>query len=211
MSSERGSLIAFEGIDGCGKSTQAKLFAESIGEERAIVTSEPGATALGASLRRLLLDTELPSISARAEALLLAADRADHVSEVIAPALEKGLWVICDRYSGSTLAYQGYGRGLDIAELERLIAFATGGIEADLNILVDVPLRVARRRLGDLASAADRLDRLERLDEDFHERVRNGYAEISASDERWVVVDGTGTEEEVAGLVADAIAKRLAR
>lgn len=199
-------MIAFEGIDGCGKSTQARLLAERIGEEGALLTSEPGATALGASLRHLLLDPGTPEISARAETLLLGADRAEHVSEVIAPALAAGRWVICDRYSGSTFAYQGYGRGLDLAEIERLVSFATGGIEADVNILVEVPLQVARRRL---VAAGVGVDRLEGLDDSFHERVRRGYAEIAASDPRWVVIEGSGPEEEVAELVTGAIVARL--
>lgn len=202
----RGRLVAFEGIDGCGKSTQARLLARRIGERHAILTSEPGSTPLGSSLRRLLLDPALPQVSERAEALLLAADRAEHVHDVIAPAIAKGLWVICDRYSGSTLAYQGYGRGLDLGELDHLVSFATAGIEADLNILVEVPLQVARKRLEAVGAAADRL---EGLDDSFHERVRAGYSQIAASDPRWVVVDGTGPEDEVAEIVTDAIVARL--
>jgi len=200
-------LIALEGIDGCGKSTQARLLAKRIGETKALLTSEPGATALGARLRRLLLDPELPAVSGRAEALMLAADRADHVSEVLSPALESGRWVVTDRYSGSTLAYQGYGRGIDLELLRGLIAFATGGLDADLNVLVDVPLDVARKRLK--GSAPDRLDRLERLDASFHERVREGYASIAAADTSWVVVDGSGTVEVVAEQVSEAVASRL--
>jgi dTMP kinase len=155
-------------------------------------------------LRQLLLDSASPGVSARAEALLIAADRADHVSEVIAPALADGRWVVSDRYSGSTLAYQGYGRGLDLDTLRQLVTFATGGLEADLNVLVDVPLEVARARL----KRAD-ADRFERLDESFHQRVRDGYTTIAASDPRWVVVDGTGTVDEVAKQVSAAISERL--
>jgi dTMP kinase len=196
----RGRLIALEGIDGCGKSTQARLLAQWIGEPNVALTSEPGATSLGMRLRQLLLDSASPGVSARAEALLIAADRADHVSEVIAPALADGRWVVSDRYSGSTLAYQGYGRGLDLDTLRQLVTFATGGLEADLNVLVEV----ARARL----KRAD-ADRFERLDESFHQRVRDGYTTIAASDPRWVVVDGTGTVDEVAKQVSAAISERL--
>ncbi|HUC37357.1 MAG TPA: dTMP kinase [Acidimicrobiales bacterium] len=200
----RGRLIALEGIDGCGKSTQARLLAKWIGDA-SVLTSEPGATVLGSSLRRLLLDPELPSLSNRAEALVLAADRADHVAEVIAPRLAEGRWVVCDRYSGSTFAYQGYGRGLDLDALRQLVDFATQGTYADLNVLVDVPFEVARARLS--GSAADRF---EGLDDGFHRRVRDGYMDIAASDDSWVVVDGTGTVDDVSRRVSAAVNARLA-
>ena len=159
----RGRLIALEGIDGSGKSTHARRLAGAVG---ALLTAEPGATSLGARLRSLLLDRDLPPVSERAEALLMAADRAQHVAEVVSPALGEGRWVVTDRFSGSTLAYQGYGRGLDLEELRRLVAWAARGVTADLTILLDVPLAVARRRVN-----PDRADRLERLDAGFHERV----------------------------------------
>lgn len=145
-----GRLIAFEGVDGCGKSTQARLLAQALG---VTVTSEPGGTAVGRSLRRVLLDPALPELSPRAEALLMAADRAEHVVQVLRPALERGQWVVTDRYSGSTLAYQGFGRGLDVAELECLVRWAAGGLQADLSVLVDVELALAELRM---ASRGDR-------------------------------------------------------
>ena len=116
----------------------------------------------------------------RTEALLLAADRAEHVAEVVTLALDEGRWVVTDRFSGSTLAYQGHGRGLDLGELAQLVTWATGGVEADLNVFVDVPLSVARERAHSHDGSGDRL---ERLDEDFHERVRHGYLELAATDE----------------------------
>ena len=125
--SGRGRLIALEGVDGCGKSTQAVLLAGAIG---ALSTAEPGATQLGATLRALALDPGLPPVSERAEALLMAADRSQHVVEVVRPALERGQWVVTERFSGSTLAYQGYGRGLDLDELRRLVSWASEGIDA---------------------------------------------------------------------------------
>ena len=202
----RGRLIALEGIDGSGKTTQARLLAATgTWAGNIIFTAEPGATALGTELRALLLNRHLPPVAERTEALLMAADRAQHVAEVVAPALLAGRWVVTDRFSGSTLAYQGYGRGLDLADLARLVDWATRGIEPDLNVLVDVPLDVARhRRQG----GAD--DRLEGLGADFHERVRDGYLALAAADHaRWVVIDGTGHVDEVAERLSTAVVARL--
>jgi dTMP kinase len=198
----RGRLIALEGGDGCGKSTHSRILANSLG---AVWTAEPGSTALGTALRALILDPALPPVSARAEALLLAADRAEHVAEVVAPALESGRWVVTDRFSGSTLAYQGYGRGLDLDDLRRLVQWASDGLAPDLTVLIDVPVPVARER-----RAAGGADRLERLDADFHERVRAGYQALAAEDpDRWVVVDGTEELDAVAHQVASAVVQRL--
>jgi dTMP kinase len=197
-----GRLIALEGIDGSGKSTQARLLAESLG---ALLTHEPGATELGRALRRLLLDPAGPEPLARAEALLMAADRAQHVEEVVRPALAGGRWVVSDRYSGSTLAYQGWGRGLPPGPLRQMVAWAAGDLEPDLSVLVDVSPAVARERL-----AAGPPDRLERLDPDFFRRVHEGFASLAADDPaHWAVVDGSGTVEEVARAVAAAVGERL--
>jgi dTMP kinase len=197
-----GRLIALEGGDGSGKSTHARLLADALG---AALTSEPGATALGRALRRLLLDPSLPPVSSRAEALLMAADRAEHVAEVIGPALDAGQWVVTDRFSGSTLAYQGYGRGIALADLRRLVEWATGGVEPDLTVVIDVPVPEARARRGSRTA-----DRLERLDADFHERVRAGYLALAAEGgEGWAVVDGTGTVDEVAWRVRAVVSDRL--
>lgn len=202
----RGRLIALEGIDGSGKTTQARLVADNAQWAAMVtVTSEPGATALGTELRGLLLHRDLPPVAERAEALLMAADRAQHVAEVVAPALDAGRWVVTDRFSGSTLAYQGYGRGLDLGDLKRLVDWATGGLEPDLNVLVDVPLEVARAR----RTAGDD-DRLESLDAGFHQRVRDGYRALAAADpDRWAVIEGTGPEAEVAERLSAAVVARL--
>jgi len=202
----RGRLIAIEGIDGSGKTSQVQLLAG--GAERAgtiTVTSEPGATVLGAELRGLLLNRELPPVTERSEALLMAADRAQHVAEVVAPALEAGRWVVTDRFSGSTLAYQGYGRGLDLDDLRLLVDWATGGITPDLNVLVDVPVAVGRGR-----RAGGREDRLEGLGDEFQERVRSGYLALAAADPKhWVVIDGVGEREAVATRLSTAVVARL--
>ena len=196
----RGRLIALEGIDGCGKSTQAKAIAAALGAQ---LTHEPGATPLGALLRRLLLDPDSPAPTPRAETLLMAADRAEHVAEVIEPALASGAWVVTDRYSGSTVAYQGYGRGLGTAGLAEVVAWATDGVQADLSVLVDVPVDVAatRRRGG---------DRMERLGPEFAARVREGFlAQAAADPDRWLVVDGTREVEAITAHIVDAVRARL--
>lgn len=193
-------LIALEGIDGCGKSTQARLLADGLG---AHLTFEPGDTALGRALREVLLHTGAPG--ARAETLLMAADRAQHVDEVVEPLLASGRWVVTDRFSGSTLAYQGAGRELDSPALRQLLAWTTGGIAADLSVLVDMDVGRARQRLSAAAP-----DRLERLDADFHERVRRGYlAEAAAQPEHWAIVDGDRPIEQVAAAIAAEVRGRL--
>jgi dTMP kinase len=198
-----GRLIALEGIDGCGKSTQAARLAGALG---ALLTFEPGDTALGGSIRRLMLDFDA-AVSPRAEALLMASDRAQHVDEVVGPALSRGRWVVTDRFSGSTLAYQGWGRGLGAEPLTPVLAFATNGLLPDLSILLDVPVAVARARI-----TANAPDRLERMDADFHERVAGGYRELARTDPTvWAVVDGTASVEEVAQAVADEVSDRLGR
>ena len=190
----RGRLIALEGIDGCGKSTQALRLSERLG---GVLTFEPGATKLGATLRRLLLDRDQPPVSGRAEALLMAADRAQHVAEVVMPALEAGSWVVTDRFSASTLAYQGYGRELDRSELSRLIGWATAGLQPDLTVLIDVPVALATERRGGTAG-----DRLEVEGDAFRRRVADGYRRLAAGTlAPWLVVDGTGSEAEVAAAV----------
>jgi dTMP kinase len=198
----RGRLIALEGIDGCGKSTQAKAVAAALG---ALLTHEPGATSLGARLRRLLLDPDpdSPAPSPRAEALLMAADRAEHVAQVIEPALASGAWVVTDRYSGSTIAYQGYGRGLDAEGLTEVVAWATAGVGADLSVFVDVPVEVAAgRRRG--------ADRMEQLGPEFAARVRDGFAAQAAAEPgRWIVVDGTRDVDEITAHIVDSVRTRL--
>jgi dTMP kinase len=196
-----GRLIALEGREASGKSTQAELLAEALG---AVLTREPGATATGERVRALLLDRGGGRIDPRTEALLMVADRAQHVSEVVEPALSSGRWVVTDRFSASLLAYQGFGRGLDVAELQRLTSWATGGLWPDLTVLLDVPPEVAAARQG------RQLDRLEREDADFHQRVAAGYHALAAADRaRWAVVEGLGEATDVAGRVLTVVTERL--
>lgn len=184
-----GRLVAFEGGEGSGKSTQAARLAKALG---AVLTHEPGGTDLGARIRTLVLDPALPKVDARAEALLLAADRAQHVAEVIRPHLDAGRDVVTDRFVGSSLAYQGFGRGLAVDDIRRLSAFATDGIEADLVIFLDVALDVAQARRSRPP------DRLESESCAFHDRVLTGFRALAAEEpDRWVVVDGTGDADRV--------------
>ena len=206
MTVQAGRLIAMEGIDGCGKTTQARILADALG---ALLTHEPGATALGRALRRILLGEGSEPAgrvvpAARAEALLMAADRAQHVTEVLRPSLASGRWVVTDRFSGSTLAYQGYGRGLPLPALARLVDWAADALVPDLSVLVDVPLDVARERLTQSP------DRLERMDDRFFARVRAGYLQLAEQDgDHWVVVDGTAPVAQVAAAVAAAVHERV--
>ncbi len=197
MNAGRGRLIALEGPDGCGKTTQAVLLATRLG---AVLTREPGGTPLGEALRGLLLARAGPGVSSRAEALLMLASRAQHVVSVVVPALEEGRCVVTDRFAGSTLAYQGYGRGLDLDELHNLSSWASGGLWPDLSILLERP--------GSCSGGAP--DRLEAEDAGFHSRVAAGFRALAEGDRAgWVIVDGTGSIEEVAGRVVAAVAERL--
>lgn len=200
----RGRLVVLEGGEACGKSTQATLLAPRLGAE---LTREPGGTVVGERIRGLLLAPEPgpgAGLDARAEALLMAAARAQHVAEVLAPALDGGRHVVCDRFIGSSLAYQGFGRGLPLKDLMALSAFATAGLDADLVVLLDLPPDEATARRGAVP------DRLEAAGAAFHQRVREGFAALAAGDpERWVVVDATGSVEEVAERVWNAVSKRI--
>jgi dTMP kinase len=201
----RGRLIALEGIDGCGKSTQARALAEALG---ARLTFEPGATPVGARLRQLLLAPDAPPPSTRTEALLMAADRAEHVILVLEPALAAGEWVVSDRYAASTIAYQGYGQGLDPGALDDLVRWATQGLAADLSILVDVGVDVAAARLA--AAGRGGSDRMERLGPDFAGRVRQGFlAQAAADPAHWVVVDGTAAVSALTAHIVASVRERL--
>jgi dTMP kinase len=204
MTMGHGCFVALEGGEGSGKSTQAALLAGRLG---AVLTREPGGTAIGGRLRALLLDGDAGEVDARTEALLMTADRAQHIVEVVGPALRRGQHVVSDRSAMSFLAYQGYGRGLPIAELRAMTEWATRGVWPDLVLLIDVPPTVARARAA-LAGAPP--DRLEAEGGGFHDRVRGGFLTLAREDpQRWVVVDGTGSPDEVAERVTGAVCAYL--
>jgi dTMP kinase len=198
------AFVTFEGIEGCGKSTQVRLVAERLGP-RALETREPGGTAIGRAIRGILLDPATVALSPVAELLLYFADRAQHVAEVIQPALAEGRIVLCDRHVESALAYQGYGRGLPLDAIRELGVLATGGLRPDAIVLVDVPVELGLQRARRRGSQ----DRLEAEDLAFHERVRAGYDALAAAEpERWLRVDGRGPVEEVADAVWRGLARR---
>jgi dTMP kinase len=198
-----GRFVVFEGGEGSGKSTQARLLAERWDAD---LTFEPGDTPVGARLREILLDHETGHLDPRAEALLMAADRAHHVATLIRPALNRGRDVVCDRYVGSSIAYQGYGRQLGPDAVAALSAFATDGLVPDLVVLLTVSDEEAAARMGAVGSP----DRLEAAGDDFHARVAEGYRALAAADpDRWVVVDGSGSVAEVARRVEAAVDARL--
>jgi dTMP kinase len=197
-------FITFEGIEGCGKSTQVRLLAERLGP-RALETREPGGTAIGQAVRGIVLDPQTHGLAPMAELLLYFADRAQHVAEVIRPALADGRIVLCDRHVESSLAYQGYGRGLPLDAIRALGTLATGGLRPDAIVLLDVPVALGLQR----ASRRGAQDRLEAEDLAFHERVRAGYDALAAQEpERWLRVDARGSAEEVIEAVWRGLARR---
>lgn len=196
------AYIAFEGPEACGKSTHAQKLADALD---AVVTRETGGTAIGERLREILHDTDVVDLDDRAEALIIAADRAQHLAEVVRPALAAGRHVVSDRSVYSTLAYQGHGRGLPLDEIRTINAWAIGDTWPDLVILLTVPAETTRRRLA----KRDR-DRFELAGDGFHERVELGFAEMAAADPaHWIVVDASGPKDDVAKLVRNAVRARL--
>lgn len=200
----RGTFVTFEGGEGSGKSTQLALLAEKLRAAGVAVRTlrEPGGTAVGEAVRAVLLDPEHVALTARAELLLYEAARAQLVAEVIEPALAAGEVVLCDRFFDSSTAYQGYARGLDLAEIGRLNAIATGGLTPDRTLLFDVDVATGITR-----ATHGGADRLEREDAAFHERVRRGFLTVAAGEPSRVrVIDAAGSVEAVAARVALALA-----
>jgi dTMP kinase len=193
------TFVVVEGGEGSGKSTQVQLLASWLREQghEVVVTFEPGDTKMGAQMREVLLHGDAP-LEARTELLLMLADRAQHVAEVVRPALARGAIVVSDRYVPSTLAYQGAGRDLGIAAVEALNEFATGGLEPDLVLVLDVPDEVAEARIP------GHRDRLERAGREFHARVRAAYRELAGA-RGWLLIDGSGSPDEVARRVREAV------
>ena len=208
-----GRFITFEGGEGCGKSTQIRLLAgrlRAAGKD-VLLTREPGGTALAEKIRTLVREESDDPPNARAETLLFLASRAQVVAETIRPALAAGTWVLCDRFADSTFAYQGYGRGLDLAELKRLNSFATGGLVPDRTILLTVSAESAAERMRSRERATHTAaDRMENAGADFHARLNAGFLELAASEpERFAVIAADGGVEEVGEAVWNSIRPML--
>ena len=202
-------FITFEGPDGSGKTTQLKLLAAALREEGVdvVTTREPGGTEIGDQIRAVIMNMKNKAMDPRTELLLFNASRAQLVEELIRPSLAAGKVILCDRYADSTMAYQGYGHGLDKDELRRLLNFATGGLKPDLTLLFDISAEAGlKRRL----SNHDEWNRMDDYALQFHERVRGGFRELAAADpERWIVLDADRDPGVIHAEVLDIVKRKL--
>ncbi len=197
-----GRYITLEGAEGCGKSTHAARLADALS---AVLTRETGGTAIGQRIRAILHDTSVTDLSHRAEALLTAADRAQHLHQVVGPALADGRHVVSDRSVYSTLAYQGYGRELNLDEVRHINEWAMGGRWPDLVLLLDAAPEVLERRMR-----GRQLDRFEQEGDEFHQRVREGFHAMAAEEpQRWVIIDAGLAHDQVAASIRAAVQDRL--
>ncbi len=200
----KGLFITFEGPEGCGKSTHSRRIYEDLlsrGYE-AVFTAEPGGTSLGSRIREILLEREDISFNPAAELFLFEADRAQHMAEVIMPALEEGKVVVCDRFNTATFAYQGYGLGMDMKEIEALDDMATKGVSPDLTILLDIDVETGLQRVGRERAA----DKMEQRSREFHQRVRQGYLYLAKKDSGQIrVLESTGEVDAVYKLVKEEV------
>ena len=197
-----GKYIAFEGLEGCGKSTHVKRLATRLD---AVMTREPGGTVVGSLLRNILIDPANTTLSPRAEALMMAADRAHHIAELVSPSLAVGRHVVSDRSVFSSLAYQGYGRKQDLTELKRINDWAIGGLWPELVIYIEVPTELLLERLK-----KRELDRFEREDGEFFERVADGFSQMATADpKRWLVIDGTPAKDDLEKIISAEVQERL--
>lgn len=211
----KGTFITFEGGEGSGKSTQARLLAGYLKQKGydVLATREPGGTGIGDAIRAVLLNPEYTEMGNVTELLLLAASRAQNVYERIKPGLERGAVVICDRFIDSTLAYQGYGRNFDLKLLEALNRLATGGVTPDLTILLDLPVEIGLQRAKALDKGEAKPgegDRIEQLDIEFHRRLRKGFLELAGREpKRFRVLEISGSIEATQGKVVKIVEKFL--
>ena len=199
----KGLFITFEGGDGCGKTTQIKLLDEYLKGKgyKTLLTREPGSIGLGEKVREILLNYD-GEVSPVCESFLFLADRAQHIEKIIKPALNDGIVILCDRHTDSSVAYQGYGRGLDVDRIKMLNNIATSGLKPDLTIVLDVDVETSQKRVG------SEKDRMESAGMEFFERVRQGYLEIAKQEpERVKVVDSTQTIEEIHKEILELVAR----
>ena len=198
---KRGLFITFEGADGCGKTTQLKLLGEYLQNKnrQIIITREPGAKGLGEKIREILLNYD-GEVSSVCESFLFLADRAQHIDVIVKPAIEQGKIVLCDRHIDSTVAYQGYGRGLDIERINMLNNIATSNLKPDLTLVFDSDVETSMKRVG------KEKDRMESAGVEFHNRVREGYLELAKSEpERIKVIDATQSIDAIHKQVVDIV------
>ena len=199
----KGLFITFEGADGCGKTTQMKLLAEYLTNSGrdVLLTREPGGKGLGEKVREILLNYD-GDVSDRCESFLFLADRAQNIDIIVNPAVKEGKIVLCDRHTDSTVAYQGYGRGLDLEQIHNLNKIATSGLKPDLTIVLDVDVETSQARVG------DEKDRMESAGIEFFERVRNGFLEIAKQEpQRVKVVDATQSIDEIHKQILELVAR----
>ncbi|MBW4650127.1 MAG: dTMP kinase [Kastovskya adunca ATA6-11-RM4] len=206
----QGRLIVFEGVEGSGKTTQlgaiASWLKNKVSPVPVVVTQEPGGTELGSALRQLLLQKQTFPLHDRAELFLFAADRVQHVEEVLKPQLEQGSIILCDRYVESTIAYQGYGRGLSLDLIHQLNQLATVGLTSDLTLWLDVEIKIGLTRAKNRGVA----DRLEQAALTFHSSVQQGYRELAqAHPERIVPIDASGSQEAVTARIQEVLEQKL--
>lgn len=216
----QGKLIVFEGVEGCGKTTQISRLEtwlrtsgllnqlQPLCLSELIVTREPGGTTLAQQIRQLLLTpTEVESWSDRAELLLYAADRAQHVAHQLQPQLAAGALILCDRFTDSTLAYQGYGRGLDLKLIEQLNAIATNGLTSDLTLWLDLDVELGLARAAERNGKA--IDRIEQAGLAFHQRVQHGFTELARVSDRTIRIDASRSPDEVSQDIQTVVTQQL--
>ncbi|MCQ2789653.1 MAG: dTMP kinase [bacterium] len=202
---DRGLFITFEGIDGCGKTTQLNLLANYLKENgfEVVVTREPGCKGIGEKIRSLLLNSK-DDVSSNCEAFLFLADRAQNIDNIVKPAVERGAIVLCDRHTDSTIAYQGYGRGIDINHLKKLNTLATGDFLPDLTLVFDIDVETSQKRVGEVK------DRMESIGVDFTRKVRNGYLDIAINEPNRVkVINSKDSIENIFEQVKSLIKTKL--
>jgi dTMP kinase len=208
----RGKFITFEGGEGAGKTTQIKLLAKALEDagKKILILREPGGTRLSELIRPLLKDETVDPPCDKAELLLFLAARAQLVEKAILPALEEGTWVLCDRFSDSTFAYQGYGRGLPLDVIRLINGFACSDLKPDATILLDLDPEKSRSRVISRAGVADAGDRIEKAGNDFHRRLRDGFLELAKQDEnRFVILDASGEISEIQEKIWKSIAHMI--